>query len=206
MNDYIEHAAEVLTSCECGHYLEDHNGLGCYARLSYKPLVTCECPLTDARTHADLVALRLPEHDAEVAARTLREAAEVWSDEHLSQLFAGGPDRYTPGHVADRLRSRADKIDRAAEVIRTELPGLSLLDRLRATKALDAAGLLVSPEHDAKVAAKGWNEGFATGQSRAMRHMSDEPLLPLSAPNPYEREAEVRKDSGLPERGDGYDT
>lgn len=32
-----------------------------------------------------------------------------------------------------------------------------------------------------------WSEGFATGQSRAMRHMSDEPLLPLSASNPYEK-------------------
>ena len=30
-----------------------------------------------------------------------------------------------------------------------------------------------------------WDEGFASGKSRAMRHMSDEPGLPLSAPNPY---------------------
>jgi len=30
-----------------------------------------------------------------------------------------------------------------------------------------------------------WGEGFATGKSRAMRHMSDEPSLPLTAPNPY---------------------
>ena len=51
-----------------------------------------------------------------------------------------------------------DHLDRAAVVIRTELPGLSLLDRLRAPKALDAAGLLVTPKHDAAVAAKALRE------------------------------------------------
>jgi hypothetical protein len=33
--------------------------------------------------------------------------------------------------------------------------------------------------------AEAWQQGFATGKSRAMRHMSDEPNLPLTAPNPY---------------------
>lgn len=54
---------------------------------------------------------------------------------------------------------------------------------------LELAALNLIRARDAEVAAKAWGEGFATGQSRAMRHMSDEPLLPLSAPNPYEREA-----------------
>lgn len=106
----------------------------------------------------------------------------------------------------------ADHIDRAAEVIapvvwRDMQPDFvpsapndydALTEEAQETvlhyttmlaQALDAAGLLATPEHDAAVAAEAWDEGFATGQSRAMRHMSDEPLLPLSAPNPYEREA-----------------
>jgi hypothetical protein len=30
-----------------------------------------------------------------------------------------------------------------------------------------------------------WDKGFASGKSRAMRHMSDEPDLPLAMSNPY---------------------
>ena len=33
--------------------------------------------------------------------------------------------------------------------------------------------------------ADAWDEGERTGRSRAMRHMSDEPNLPLVASNPY---------------------
>lgn len=40
-------------------------------------------------------------------------------------------------------------------------------------------------EHDAEVKAEAWDKGFASGKSRAMRHMSDEPTLSLDAPNPY---------------------
>lgn len=90
----------------------------------------------------------------------------------------------------------SDHIDRAADEISGIQVGtgyesvtIGITAALEAARALDAAGLLVTPEHDVAVAAKAWSEGFATGQSRAMRHMSDEPLLPLSAPNPYEREA-----------------
>ncbi|AYN57844.1 hypothetical protein HOU49_gp57 [Arthrobacter phage Eileen] len=36
--------------------------------------------------------------------------------------------------------------------------------------------------------AEAWDRGFASGKSRAMRHMSDEPNLPLTAPNPYRDE------------------
>ena len=49
-------------------------------------------------------------------------------------------------------------------------------------------------EHDAKVAARAWSEGFATGTSRAIRRMSGETLSPLSAPNPYVRESGERDD------------
>ena len=48
----------------------------------------------------------------------------------------------------------SDAIDRAAEIMLDGDPGLSLVERLRAAKALDAAGLLATPEHDAAVAAK----------------------------------------------------
>jgi hypothetical protein len=51
--------AEALLDCECGHSLDEHNGLGCYARLSYTPLSTCGCALTDDRTHDQLLTLRL---------------------------------------------------------------------------------------------------------------------------------------------------
>ena len=53
---------EVGLVCECGHGLDQHNGLGCYARLSYAPLVTCECLETDDR------------HEEEFAVRDLRDA------------------------------------------------------------------------------------------------------------------------------------
>jgi hypothetical protein len=45
-------------TCECGHYVgSDHNSLGCYARLSYKPtLVTCPCTLTDDQDESEIVA------------------------------------------------------------------------------------------------------------------------------------------------------
>lgn len=86
---------------------------------------------------------------------------------------------------------------------------------LAQAKALDVAGLLVTPKRERQVIekflreqhtpsvrienpelirsfmAKAYREGFTAGQSRAMRHMSDEPDLPLAAPNPYEHEGET---------------
>lgn len=55
---------------------------------------------------------------------------------------------------------------------------------------LSAAGFGLVREAQAAA----WDEGLASGKSRAMRHMSDEPNLPLSAPNPY-RAVTVRGDS-----------
>ncbi|MFZ5850352.1 MAG: hypothetical protein ACOYY2_03020 [Actinomycetota bacterium] len=66
--------AERLLACECGHGLGEHNGLGCYARLSYQPLVTCPCELTDDRTYAELLAPRL---DAIVAERVAALAEDA---------------------------------------------------------------------------------------------------------------------------------
>lgn len=59
----------------------------------------------------------------------------------------------------------------------------------------DAVLALLPGRSEAEVKADAWDEGFATGKSRAMRHMSDEPGLPLDVPNPYRAdrlEAEVR--------------
>lgn len=67
-----EREVEALFDCSCGHSIAEHNGLGCYARLSYTPLVTCECPLTDDRTHGELLAPRL----AALLDRVRREEGE----------------------------------------------------------------------------------------------------------------------------------
>lgn len=48
-------------ACACSHTLGEHNGLGCYAVLTYQPeRVVCGCPLTDDR------------HDGQLAASILR--------------------------------------------------------------------------------------------------------------------------------------
>lgn len=52
-------------------------------------------------------------------------------------------------------------------------------------KVLDEKKLLVNSDHNKELSAKAWEEGFATGTSRAMRYMSDEPHLSLQVVNPY---------------------
>lgn len=101
-----------------------------------------------------------------------------------------------------------DRIDRAAEVIYVEVFGLpdyspdavddhnrhsyrgdcecnasDRVDARHAAEELDAAGLLVSPEHDAAVAARAWNEGHTAG----VRNASAEFDGPVQD-NPYKRE------------------
>ena len=72
--------AEALLACECGHDMDEHNGLGCYARLSYEPLVKCDCRLTDDRTYADLLSPRLARLIAEERAEAFETAlAQVTS-------------------------------------------------------------------------------------------------------------------------------
>lgn len=50
-------AAVDLGTCECGHWLGEHNRLGCFARDYPEPGVTvaCCCPLTDDR-HPEALA------------------------------------------------------------------------------------------------------------------------------------------------------
>lgn len=80
----------------------------------------------------------------------------------------------------------ADHIDRAAEVI---APALRTIWESDASwnpeardiaRALDAADMLVAPEHDAAVAARAWNEGHTAG----VRNASVEFDGPLQD-NPY---------------------
>lgn len=56
-------ADEWLTkgiTCECGHSIGgEHNGLGCYSRLSYDPLVTCPCVQTDDQFESDIAEAAL---------------------------------------------------------------------------------------------------------------------------------------------------
>ena len=62
-------------------------------------------------------------------------------------------------------------IDKAARVIERHLPAMPDQQSARistnAVRALDAAGLLVSPERDAEVAARAWDEGHAAGVRNA---------------------------------------
>lgn len=67
-------------------------------------------------------------------------------------------------------------------IIQCSLCGAYNVEEMNA--ALSAAGF--GPVREARAGA--WDKGFATGKSRAMRAMSDEPHMSLYAPNPY-REA-----------------
>lgn len=80
---------EALLDCECGHSLDEHNGLGCYARLSYEPLVQCSCALTDDRTHGELLAPRLA---TLLAAR--EAAARAEERERIAQAIEALPSHH----------------------------------------------------------------------------------------------------------------
>ena len=59
----------------------------------------------------------------------------------------------------------SDQINRAAQIISGAMFGLTTESMVLAiARDLDAAGLLTSPEHDAAVAAKAWDEGYAVGE------------------------------------------
>lgn len=102
----------------------------------------------------------------------------------------------------------SDHIDRAAEIIYVEVLGLpdyspdavddhnrhsyrgdcqcnasDRVDARHAAEALDAAGLLTTPERDAEVAARAWDEGHTAG----VRNASAEFDGPVQD-NPYKRE------------------
>ena len=62
------------------------------------------------------------------------------------------------------------------------------VERLRA--ALAAAGPLVTPEHDAQVAARAWDEGFTRGFYAAQVMPLDADASESTIPNPYEQEGD----------------
>ena len=46
--------------CACGHDVgTEHNGMGCYARISYQPLTKCPCMKTDDQDLGDLAAAKV---------------------------------------------------------------------------------------------------------------------------------------------------
>jgi hypothetical protein len=86
-------------------------------------------------------------------------------------------------HADNEPEPPVDKCDGCGKVLHTWGDQIPEVHPLAAHQAavLSAAGFgLVA---DAK--AEAWDRGFASGKSRAMRAMSDEPSLPLTAPNPY---------------------
>ena len=56
--------------------------------------------------------------------------------------------------------------------------------------ALAAAGPLVTPEHDAQVAARAWDEGFTRGFYAAQVMPRDADASESTIPNPYEQEGD----------------
>ena len=92
----------------------------------------------------------------------------------------------------------ADHIDRAAQIIAAtdaaergyELDASDVAIGHTIAMSLDAAGLLASPEHDAAVAARAWDEAVAA-VAWAMDH-GPEPLRYVGENNPYKREAGER--------------
>jgi len=74
--------------------------------------------------------------------------------------------------LEDVLGGRFDDLDAIRQILEAAAPHMHayLLAELR--------------DRDEKLA-EAWDRGFASGKSRAMRAMSDEPGLPLTAPNPF---------------------
>lgn len=102
--------AESLLACECGHGLDTHNGLGCYARLSCDPVMTCLCVLTDDRTHAELLALRLP---AYIAAREAAAEQRGREDNALHDMcYVSGSKALEAREAAARREALLEAADR----------------------------------------------------------------------------------------------
>ena len=66
----------------------------------------------------------------------------------------------TPDHITRAAEVLAQEDGRVWEAITSEYRA----EYARLARALDAAGLLATPEHDAEVAAKAWDEGYAVGE------------------------------------------
>ena len=90
--------------------------------------------------------------------------------------------------MADNLPPAA--VERAVEVI-GRTPGAQWYSAQQAARALAAAGLLVTPEHDAQVAARAsfsaWHHGWAAGWKDHQRRTDDLDAYAQegSTPNPY---------------------
>ena len=86
--------------------------------------------------------------------------------------------------MADNLPPAA--VERAVEVI-GRTPGAQWYSAQQAARALAAAGLLVTPEHDAQVAAGAWDEGHRVGWEHCQDGNYGTDAWDDDAPNPYNR-------------------
>ena len=87
-----------------------------------------------------------------------------------------------------------DHIDRAAEIIAqstpVDVPGYRMRYAVEAARALDDAGMLVTPEHDAAVAAE-WADHFEVcqGMVGTERLTVESMIASLRGPRPFGRMA-----------------
>lgn len=101
-----QHTADVLRTladdpdllnCACGHGLGEHNANGCYARLSYTPLVTCSCTKDDDRHGGLLLRDNLLAKAAQADAHG-DNALAATIGERIAERLEYGQDA-TPGGV-----------------------------------------------------------------------------------------------------------
>ena len=93
-----------LFLCPCGHDISDeHSSLGCYAHISYRPLVGCNCDRTDEE-EADVIRANvqslIDKAEAEGATKGLLWAAADMRNGRLGQSVA---------ECAANLVARADR-------------------------------------------------------------------------------------------------
>ena len=111
-------AVEDIFLCPCGHHIGGtHNGLGCYGRISYNPLVVCECKHTD-EAEFDVVTENVNrlvvEAERRGAVQALREAADdIAYEVRRFKIGCEADAGYYDAHMEIRkmLRDRADEIE-----------------------------------------------------------------------------------------------
>lgn len=85
------------------------------------------------------------------------------------------------------ITTRAEAVRKWMATDLDEPRNLHGLERALDAQVGDVTYLIAELRKRDEAIAQAWDEGFTSGKSRAMRHMSDEPNLPLTAPNPYRK-------------------
>jgi hypothetical protein len=139
------------------------------------------------------------EQDLQILQEALSRYPTVTTKEELDALPYGTivlSLRYTENNG---IRPWTKKDIRWGDGARTSTPWTSFGSRNRSSEMLTSRisrtgqmpyAVLFNPEAPLVSRHDAWERGFASGKSRAMRHMSDEPHLPLTAPNPYPKVGE----------------